>query len=174
MSESDEGTHLVLNFQNHCLLCLQHEDPAVLRQNVDENPKCLLDFQPIMSYLTGTVNPLEQGQDNGGENTQGQYYPVTKNLPPLCKLCYDILAELYLFHCELMELQRKILNQTEAARRIVKGTMRKRGGMRAEFFNRLKIAGVPKEDVQTMELFIDNFHDLIKQGIYYKVSIKYD
>src|SRR3989442_63964 len=106
ISDTDKGEHLLLNFQNHCLLCLQHEDPVVLRQNVNENPRGLLDFQLIISYLTGTVNSFAGRKDNEGESAQREYYPVAKNLPPLCKLCNDILAELHLFHVELMELQR--------------------------------------------------------------------
>lgn len=156
---SQEGNTLLLNFHGHCLLCLQHEDPVILHQIANENPKGLRDFQSVLCYLTG--DPIELGK-----TTQQKFYPVTKNLPPLCKTCYDILAELYLFHCELMELQRKIQNQTEAGRRIVSGTTRKRGGMRGEFFNRLKIGGIPEEDVGAMKSFIGNFHDLILEGMY--------
>lgn len=149
-----------LNLHSHCLLCLQHVDPQVLEEiALVTNLKGFANFQPILQYLTGTVNPRRYGVGA----RKFRYYPVAGNIPPLCIVCYEILAELNGFHEELRELQRKIQNQTEAARRIARATQS--GGVKEEFLKRLRNGGLPGKETEEMDSFMGNFHGLILEGM---------
>lgn len=148
-----------LDFQNHCFLCLKPVEDLELEMISGQNPKQLDDFQPILQYLTGQL------YSSSKVDTETVFFPVCKQVPPLCKICYDILETLSKFHGELLELQKNIQSQIIRAREVVLKTQQIPDGTLTHFLNQVQ---GQQQNVQNngaeMKKFLGKFHDRVNSG----------
>lgn len=147
-----------INLKNHCLLCLREQEPTVITKLLSANPKGIGTFQPLMCYLTGTRHEDENPNRPNAP-------PKTKNIPPLCVLCYDRIAEIYRLHQQLLEVQLKIHVKTKLMRNVVRRTRVKNATgeltRREDFLSKLTNSDMPPQQISMVKGFVNKLHDQI-------------
>lgn len=147
-----------INLKNHCLLCLREQEPTLIAKLLSANPKGIDTFQPIMCYLTGT-------RHEDANSNRPNAPPKTKNIPPLCALCYDRIAEIYRLHQQLLEIQQEIHSRTKSMRNVVRRTRVKSGTgeltRRESFLSKLTNSDMPAQQISMVKGFVNRLHDQI-------------
>ena len=163
-----------VNFKNHCVLCLQPENPLKMLDILQTNPLKLESFQPVVHYLTGT----DPTHDLSAQICQEKDLPVMRNLPTLCVRCYNLSAEIYGLHKSLLEFEGLIQGKVDQARKIVLGAGKGRQvRMGNDTDNRRQVERIPSfwellmelgmspEEVATTNEFKNRFHgQILEQG----------